>query len=143
VKPATTFLNRDFTKENTISSLRQSSSPFFLQEFGPLILLKTKDRFTSLTVIGMTKIMCNSHPESFVKFTFIINEVVVSDDRDPPIFPRHPVEDLRVVSLTFLLYSYLSFEYLEDIARVTEAIISKYKNRCLLKIHMTFHLYIF
>jgi uncharacterized membrane protein len=59
VHPATTFLNRVFTKENTISSLRQSSSPFFLQEFRPLILLKTKDRFTSLTVIRVTKIMCN------------------------------------------------------------------------------------
>jgi hypothetical protein len=54
-----TFLNRVFTKENAISSLRQSSSPFFLQEFGSPILLKTKDRFISLTVIRVMKIMCN------------------------------------------------------------------------------------
>jgi hypothetical protein len=52
--------NRVFTKENTTSSLRESYSPLFLQEFKLLILLKTKDRFTSLTVIGMTKIMCNN-----------------------------------------------------------------------------------
>jgi hypothetical protein len=56
------FLNRVFTKENTTSSLRKSSSPFFLQEFGPLIPLKTTDRFTSLTIIGMMKIMCNREP---------------------------------------------------------------------------------
>jgi hypothetical protein len=59
VQPARNFLNRFFIKENTISSLRKSSSPFFLQEFGPLILLNTKDRFTSLTVIEVMEIMCN------------------------------------------------------------------------------------
>jgi hypothetical protein len=60
--PTTIFLNRVFTKENTISSLRQSYYPFFLQEFMPLILLKTKDRCKSLTVIRVTKIMCNRNP---------------------------------------------------------------------------------
>jgi hypothetical protein len=51
-KPAEILLNRVFTKENTTSSLRESSSPFFLQEFRPLTPLKATDRFTSLTVIG-------------------------------------------------------------------------------------------
>jgi hypothetical protein len=37
----------------------ESSSPFFLQEFRPLTPLKATYRFTSLTVIGMMKIMCN------------------------------------------------------------------------------------
>ena len=32
------------------------------QGFRPLILFKTKDRFTSLMVIGVTKIMCNNVP---------------------------------------------------------------------------------
>jgi hypothetical protein len=50
---------RIFTKETTTSSLREISSPFFLQEYWVFILLKTKDRFTSLMVIGMKKIMCN------------------------------------------------------------------------------------
>jgi hypothetical protein len=54
------LLTRVFTKENTTFSLRQSSSPFFPQEFRPLILLKTKDRFTSLTVMRVKKIMCNN-----------------------------------------------------------------------------------
>jgi hypothetical protein len=54
--------NRVFTKENTTSSLRESSSPFFLQEFRPLTLLKATYRFTSLTVIRVTKIMCNREP---------------------------------------------------------------------------------
>jgi hypothetical protein len=58
-----TFLNRVFSKENTISSLRKSYSPFFLQEFGPMILLNKKDRFTSLIVIGVMEIMCNRHLE--------------------------------------------------------------------------------
>jgi hypothetical protein len=49
----------DFTRENATSFLRKSSSPFSLQELRPLILLKATDRFTSLMVIGMTKIMCN------------------------------------------------------------------------------------
>jgi hypothetical protein len=61
VQPAEILLNRVFTKENTTSSLRESSSPFFLQEFRPLTPLKETYRFTSLTVIGMTKIMCNTH----------------------------------------------------------------------------------
>jgi hypothetical protein len=58
----TILLIRVFTKENMISSLKKSSSPFFPQEFRPLIPLKTTDRFTSLTVIGMMKIMCNIEP---------------------------------------------------------------------------------
>jgi hypothetical protein len=61
-QPAKILLNRVFTKENTTSSLRESSSPFFLQEFRLLILLKTKDRFTSLMVIRDDKIMCNREP---------------------------------------------------------------------------------
>jgi hypothetical protein len=60
VQPVETLLNRVFTKENTISSLRQSSSPFFLQEFRPLTPLKETYRFTSLMVIGMRNIMCNN-----------------------------------------------------------------------------------
>jgi hypothetical protein len=62
VNPVEILFNRVFTKENTTSSLRKSSSPFFLQEFRPLTPLKETDRFTSLTVIGMTKIMCNRDP---------------------------------------------------------------------------------
>jgi hypothetical protein len=54
------LFNRVFTKENATSFLRKSSSPFFLQELRPLTPLKVKDRFTSLTVIGMMKIMCNN-----------------------------------------------------------------------------------
>jgi hypothetical protein len=51
---------RVFTKENATSFLRESSSPFFLQELKPLTPMKTTDRFTSLTIIGMMKIMCNT-----------------------------------------------------------------------------------
>jgi hypothetical protein len=54
------LFNRVFKEENTTSSLRKCSSPLFLQEFRPLTPLKEIDRFTSLTVIGMTKIMCNT-----------------------------------------------------------------------------------
>jgi hypothetical protein len=54
--------NKVFTEENTTSSLKKSSSPFFLQEFKPLTPLKATDRFTSLTIIGMTKIICNRDP---------------------------------------------------------------------------------
>jgi hypothetical protein len=50
---------RVFTKENATSFLRKSSSPFSLQELRPLTPLKATYRFTSSTVIGMTKIMCN------------------------------------------------------------------------------------
>jgi hypothetical protein len=59
------IFNRVFIKENATSFLRKSSSPFFLQELRPLTPLKTTDRFTSLTVIGMMKIMCNTHPQLF------------------------------------------------------------------------------
>jgi len=69
---ATILLYRDFTKENIISSLKKKSSPFFLQEFGPLILLKTKDMFTSLTIIGVKKIMCNNHIKSFCSNVYFI-----------------------------------------------------------------------
>jgi hypothetical protein len=54
------LLNRVFTKENTTSSPRENSSPFFLQEFRPLTPLKETYRFTSLMVIRVTKIMCNN-----------------------------------------------------------------------------------
>jgi hypothetical protein len=50
---------RIFTRENATSFLRKSSSPFSLQELRPLTPLKETDRFTSLMVIGMMKIMCN------------------------------------------------------------------------------------
>jgi hypothetical protein len=36
--------------------------PSLLQELRPLTPLKETDRFTSLTVIGMMKIMCNREP---------------------------------------------------------------------------------
>jgi hypothetical protein len=52
---------RVFTKENATSFLRKSSSPFSLQELRPLTPLKETYRFTSLMVIGMTKIMCNNN----------------------------------------------------------------------------------
>jgi hypothetical protein len=64
-QPPEILFNRVFTKENTTSSLRESSSPFFLQKFGPLTPLKATDRFTSLTIIGMKKIMCNRGPLEF------------------------------------------------------------------------------
>jgi hypothetical protein len=51
---------RVFTRENATCFLRKSSSPFSLQELRPLTPLKAIDRFTSLTVIGMMKIMCNN-----------------------------------------------------------------------------------
>jgi hypothetical protein len=60
-KPAEILLKRVFTKENPISFLKQSSSPFFLQEFRPLTPLKETYRFTSLTVIVVMKIMCNNN----------------------------------------------------------------------------------
>jgi hypothetical protein len=53
---------RVFTKENATSFLRKSSSAFLLQELRPLTPLKATYRFTSLTVIGMMKIMCNREP---------------------------------------------------------------------------------
>jgi hypothetical protein len=58
-QPVEILQNRVFTEENTTSSLRKSSFPFFLQEFRSLTPLKETYRFTSLTVIRMTKIMCN------------------------------------------------------------------------------------
>jgi hypothetical protein len=54
------LFNRVFIEEKTTSSLRKSSFPLFLQEFRPLTPLKATYRFTSLTVIGMKKIMCNT-----------------------------------------------------------------------------------
>jgi hypothetical protein len=39
------------------------------------------------------------------------------DHRDPLVFSRRVVEDLRVVSYALPLYSYLSFEYLEVVSR--------------------------
>ena len=40
--------------------LMKSYSPFSLQELRPLTPLKETDRFTSLMIIGMMKIMCNT-----------------------------------------------------------------------------------
>jgi hypothetical protein len=62
MQPANFLFYRVFTKENATSFLRKSSSPFSLQELRPLTPLKATDRFTSLTVIGMMKIMCNREP---------------------------------------------------------------------------------
>jgi hypothetical protein len=62
MQPTNFLFYRVFTKENATSFLGKSSSPFSLQELRPLTPLKAKDRFTSLTVIGMTKIMCNREP---------------------------------------------------------------------------------
>jgi hypothetical protein len=59
-KPLEILLNRVFSKENTTSSLRESSYPLFLQESRPLTSLEATFRSTSLTVIGMKKIMCNT-----------------------------------------------------------------------------------
>jgi hypothetical protein len=63
MQPANFLFYRVFTKENATSFLRKSSSPFLLQELRPLTLSKATDRFTSLMVIGMTKIMCNNSKE--------------------------------------------------------------------------------
>jgi hypothetical protein len=62
MQPANFPFYRVFTRENETSFLRKSSSPFFLHKLRPLTPLKAIDRFTSLTVIGMMKIMCNREP---------------------------------------------------------------------------------
>jgi hypothetical protein len=62
VQPAEILQNRVFTEENTTSSRRESSSPFFLQEFRPLTPLKATYRFTSLMIMRVMKIMCNREP---------------------------------------------------------------------------------
>jgi hypothetical protein len=62
VQPTKILQNRVFTEENTTSSVRESSSPFYLQEFRPLTPLKAKNRFTSLTIMRVMKIMCNREP---------------------------------------------------------------------------------
>jgi hypothetical protein len=59
-QPMNFLFYRVFTQENSTSFLRKSSSPFSLHELRPLTPLKATDRFTSLTVIGMKKIMCNN-----------------------------------------------------------------------------------
>jgi hypothetical protein len=61
-QPANFLFYKVFTQENATSFLRKSSSPFSLQELRPLTPLKETYRFTSLTVIGMKKIMCNREP---------------------------------------------------------------------------------
>jgi hypothetical protein len=58
--------------ENATSFLRKSSSPFFLQELRPLTPLKTIDKFTSLMIIGMMKLMCN-------KATWLLLELISTD----------------------------------------------------------------
>jgi hypothetical protein len=58
---------RVFTKENATYFLRKSSSPFLLQKLRPLTPPKGTYRFTSLTVIGMTKIMCNSGGRAYLR----------------------------------------------------------------------------
>jgi hypothetical protein len=74
------LFNRDFTKENATYFLRKSSSLFFLQELRPLTPLKEIDRFTSLTFIGMMKIMGNS--QSF----FSCNNASSSYNNDSMVF---------------------------------------------------------
>jgi hypothetical protein len=66
VQHAKILFNRVFTKGNATSFLRKSSPPFFLQELRPLTPLKATYRFTSLMVIGMMKIMCNTR--AFILF---------------------------------------------------------------------------
>jgi hypothetical protein len=61
-QPVNFLFYKVFTQENATSFLRKSSSPFSLQELRPLTPLKATDRFTSLKVIGMKKIMCNREP---------------------------------------------------------------------------------
>jgi len=61
-QPANFLFYKVFTRENATSFLRKSSSPFSLHELRPLTPLKVRDRFTSLTIIGMMKIMCNREP---------------------------------------------------------------------------------
>jgi hypothetical protein len=60
VKHAKILFNRGFTKGNATYFLKKSSSPLFLQELRPLTPLNATYTFTSLTVIGMTKILCNT-----------------------------------------------------------------------------------
>ena len=60
------------------------------------------------------------------------------DNRDPVVFLWWIFEDLKIVSFTLLLYSYLIYEDLEDISWVIEAIISNYRHWCLLNIHCIF-----
>jgi hypothetical protein len=60
MQPTNFIFYRVFTKENAASFLRKSSSPFSLQELRPLTPMKETYRFTSLTVIGMMKTMCNT-----------------------------------------------------------------------------------
>jgi hypothetical protein len=62
VQPAEILQNRVLIEENTTYSLKESSSPFFLQEFRPLNSLKATYRFTSLTIMRVMKIMCNREP---------------------------------------------------------------------------------
>jgi hypothetical protein len=64
MQPANFLFYRVFTKENETSFLRKSSSPFSLQELRPLTPLKETYRFTSLMVIAMMKIMCNTRLSS-------------------------------------------------------------------------------
>jgi hypothetical protein len=59
--PAKFLFYKVLTQENATSFLKKSSSPFSLQELRPLTPLKETDRFTSLMVIGMMKIMCNTY----------------------------------------------------------------------------------
>jgi hypothetical protein len=73
-QPANFLFYKVFTQENATSFLRKSSSPFSLQELRPLTPLKETDRFTSLTVIGMTKIMCNNRQE-VVPFRFSLENI--------------------------------------------------------------------
>lgn len=56
---ATIPLHKFYKMENIISSLGKFIF-IFLQGLRQLIFLKTKDKFTPLTIIGVTKIMCNT-----------------------------------------------------------------------------------
>jgi hypothetical protein len=93
MQPVNFLFYRVFTKENATSFLRKSSSPFLLQELRPLTPPKATDTFTSLTVIGMTKIMCNK--SLIVIIFFRMSTTVTSLLRDKPLpfqqacFPLH------------------------------------------------------
>jgi hypothetical protein len=56
VQPTKILQNRVFIEENT-TSLKESSSPIFLQEFRPLTSMKETYRFKSLTIMRVMKIM--------------------------------------------------------------------------------------
>jgi hypothetical protein len=89
-----------FRKENATSFLRKSSSPFSLQELRSLTPLKATNRFTSLTIIGMMKIICNTcHALSFHALPFLSMP-----------FISLPCLSFPCLSLPFLALPYLELD---------------------------------